>query len=105
MAPVWKHANGFLARWLRHKYQRVARHKTRAWRPLGRLAQSSPTAFIERRGLSPRLDNGSRMNREVHVRLWEGVGVRFTRATRLFACLRDHGRGARRLAAVFHVLQ
>ena len=24
------------------------------------------------------------MNREVHVRFWEGVGVRFSRATQLF---------------------
>jgi len=24
------------------------------------------------------------MNREVHVRFWEGVGVRFPRATRLY---------------------
>ena len=30
-----------------------------------------------------RLDDRSRMNREVHVRFWEGVGVRFPRATRL----------------------
>jgi hypothetical protein len=24
------------------------------------------------------------MNREVHVRFWEGVGVKFSRATQLF---------------------
>ena len=30
-----------------------------------------------------RLDNKSRMNREVHVRFREGVGVKFPRATRL----------------------
>ena len=36
-----------------------------------------------------RLDNKSRMNREVHVRFREGVGVKFPRATRLhsgFSC-------------------
>jgi len=27
------------------------------------------------------LDNGSRMNREIHVRFWEGLGVKFPRAT------------------------
>ena len=32
-----------------------------------------------------RLGNKSRMNREVHVRFREGVGVRFPRATRLVA--------------------
>jgi hypothetical protein len=26
------------------------------------------------------------MNREVHVRFWEGVGVRFPRATQLDGC-------------------
>src|SRR3989338_1896851 len=32
---------------------------------------------------SHRLGDRSRMNREVHVRFWEGVGVRFTCATQL----------------------
>jgi len=27
------------------------------------------------------LDNGSRMNREIQVRFWEGLGVKFPRAT------------------------
>jgi hypothetical protein len=31
-----------------------------------------------------RLDDRSRMSREVHVRFWEGVGVQFSRATQLF---------------------
>jgi hypothetical protein len=30
-----------------------------------------------------RLIDGSRMSREIHVRFWEGVGVRFPHATRL----------------------
>jgi hypothetical protein len=34
-----------------------------------------------------RLGNKSRMNREVHVRFREGVGVRFPRATRLVSQL------------------
>jgi RNA-directed DNA polymerase len=46
MASVWKHLNGFLVRWLRRKYQHLARHKTRASRALGRLARTSPKAFI-----------------------------------------------------------
>jgi RNA-directed DNA polymerase len=32
---------------------------------------------------APRLDNKSRMSREIHVRFCEGLGVRFPRATRL----------------------
>jgi hypothetical protein len=31
-----------------------------------------------------RLVDRSRMSREIHVRFWEGVGVRFPHATRLF---------------------
>jgi hypothetical protein len=34
------------------------------------------------------LDDRSRMNREVHVRFWEGVGVKLLCATRLSACVR-----------------
>ena len=33
-----------------------------------------------------RLDDKSRMSREVHVRFREGLGVRVPRATRLLAC-------------------
>ena len=35
-----------------------------------------------------RLDNKSRMSREVHVRFCEGLGVRFPRATRLLEAYR-----------------
>ena len=35
------------------------------------------------------------MSREAHVRFWEGVGVRFPRATRLSAGLRQRQRGSR----------
>jgi RNA-directed DNA polymerase len=38
--------NAYLVRWLMRKYKRLARHKTRAWRTLGRLAASMPQAFI-----------------------------------------------------------
>ena len=36
-----------------------------------------------------RLDNKSRMSREVHVRFCEGLGVRFPRATRLVVLCRS----------------
>jgi len=35
------------------------------------------------------------MSREAHVRFWEGVGVRFPRATRLSEGLRHSPRGPR----------
>lgn len=34
------------------------------------------------------VDDRSRMNREIHVRFWEGLGVRFPRATHLLPPLR-----------------
>jgi hypothetical protein len=40
--------------------------------------------LIGKWGCDRRLDNKSRMNREVHVRFREDVGVRFPRVTRLF---------------------
>ena len=45
------------------------------------------------------------MNREVHVRFWESVGVRLPRATHLPACLRFGPRGARRHRPVHRFLQ
>jgi len=46
MRRVWQHVNEFLVRWLMRKYKRLARHYTKAWRALGRLALASPTAFV-----------------------------------------------------------
>ena len=43
-----------------------------------------------------RLDNKSRMSREVHVRFCEGLGVRFPRAAHLVILLRSE-RAARRV--------
>ena len=45
LSPVWKHMNTYLMRWMMRKYKHLARHKTRAKRELGHLAQSSPGAF------------------------------------------------------------
>lgn len=44
------------------------------------------------------------MNREVHVRFWEGVGVQFPRATRLLPCLRLGCPGTARLTAISDLL-
>lgn len=43
---IWKHVDGYLMRWLMRKYKHLARHKTRAWRELGKLAQANPSAFM-----------------------------------------------------------
>ena len=45
------------------------------------------------------------MNREVHVRFWESVEVRFPRATRLPAGLRNACGAAGRTGPLLHVLQ
>ena len=39
-----------------------------------------------------RVDDRSRMNREVHVRFWEGVEVKFFRATQLIGAIRPRAR-------------
>ena len=70
LSTVWKQVNAYLVRWLMRKYKRLARHKIRARRALGRLARQFPHAFVHwRLGISPGLDDGSRMTREGHVRL------------------------------------
>lgn len=46
MSLVWRHVNVYLIRWLMRKYKHLARHKTRASRALGRLAQKFPNAFF-----------------------------------------------------------
>lgn len=43
---IWKHVDGYLMRWLMRKYKHLARHKTLAWRELGKLAQANPRAFV-----------------------------------------------------------
>lgn len=45
MRAIWKHMNGYLVRWMMRKYKHLARHKTRAYKELGKLAQSSPNFF------------------------------------------------------------
>lgn len=46
MCAIWKHMNDYLTRWMQRKYKNLARHKTRASRALGKLAQSNPNAFV-----------------------------------------------------------
>ena len=60
-----KHVNAYLVRWPMRKYKRLARHKLRARRALGRLAQQKfPRARILSIGdwdMRQWLDDGSRM--------------------------------------------
>jgi RNA-directed DNA polymerase len=46
MSVIWKHMNSYLVRWMMRKYKKLARHKTRAWHALGRLARQFPKAFV-----------------------------------------------------------
>ena len=43
---IWRNLNGYLVRWLRRKYKRLARHKRRAWKYLKRIAEQNPRLFI-----------------------------------------------------------
>jgi RNA-directed DNA polymerase len=46
LKPLWRKVNDYLVRWMMRKYKRLARHTIRAARALGRLADSSPKAFV-----------------------------------------------------------
>jgi RNA-directed DNA polymerase len=59
LKPLWRHLDDYLARWLRRKYKRLNRHLSRSFKALGRLAASSPKAFVHwERGIFP---GGSKM--------------------------------------------
>jgi len=54
LKPLWRSINGYLVRWLRRKYKRLAQHIARAWRALGKLATTTPRAFAHwERGFIP----------------------------------------------------
>jgi RNA-directed DNA polymerase len=54
LKPLWRHVNDYLARWLRRKYKHLNRHSSRSFKALGRLAASSPRAFVHwERGIFP----------------------------------------------------
>ena len=56
-------------------------------------------------GFAPRLDNKSRMSREVPVRFCEGLGVRFPRATRLLILARTKSEASRALQSLAYLAQ
>ena len=43
---IWRNINGYLVRWVRRKYKRLAGHKIRACKYLRRLAEKNPRLFI-----------------------------------------------------------
>jgi RNA-directed DNA polymerase len=46
MRPLWRNVNKYLSRWLMRKYKHLAKHRTRAFRELARLASASPGKFV-----------------------------------------------------------
>ncbi|MBP0625465.1 hypothetical protein J8I82_37490 [Cupriavidus sp. LEh25] len=70
-----------LGGWARNKYKQLRGHKRRAWAWLKRCRESIPIrtlGFLFRRTA----DKRSRMNREIHVRIYESLRGQFPRATR-----------------------
>ena len=69
MYSVMRHMNRALIRWARRKYKKLSRHQRRAEYWLGKIAKRDPDYLSTGRwGFCLRLDDGSRMSREVHVR-------------------------------------
>ena len=46
LKTLWRNVNDYLVRWMMQKYKRLAGRKTRAAQALGKLANSSPKAFV-----------------------------------------------------------
>jgi RNA-directed DNA polymerase len=83
--PLFDQLNRSLKRWAMRKYKRLRGRQRWAAYWLRRIRSQQPLLFLTgnwHRTLWP-VDR-SRMNREVHVRNCEGVGVKLPRATRLF---------------------
>jgi RNA-directed DNA polymerase len=47
MKPLWRSINAYLVRWLMRKYKHLAKHRTRAYRELSRLAVKLPGMFVQ----------------------------------------------------------
>jgi len=54
MRSIWRHFDGYLARWVRRKYKRFAWHKRRAYSYLDQVAKANATLFTHwRKGIFP----------------------------------------------------
>jgi len=84
LAQVLRWVDAALVRWAQRKYKHLHGRKVCAAAWLKDVKSRQPRLFAHW-AMSPRLDDRSRMNREVHVRICEGVRVRFPCATRLLA--------------------
>ena len=84
LTPVLRSLERSLVYWVRRKFKRLRYHQRR--RCTGWAVSLNVNHSCLRCGHMEfvlRLDNKSRMSREVHVRFCEGLGVRSPRATRL----------------------
>ena len=84
---VLAHLNDILVKWAVRKYRRFRGSSLKARRWLRQISERDPKYLVSLATgcKTKRLNNRSRMNREVHVRFLEGVVGRFHSATHLFA--------------------
>jgi hypothetical protein len=103
--PTCRVLDRILIKGAMRKYKKLKGHQRRATHGLGRMAQRQPASLcIGRWGYGLRLDDRSRMSREVPVRIWEGVGVKLPRATRRNIYVRSRQAGERVRASVSRFL-
>jgi hypothetical protein len=83
LRPTLKRIDLYVIRWARRNFKRL-RRKTKGARDwFDRLRRANPTLFAHWQLCHGNGRTfGSRMNREVHVRIWERPEVRVLRATR-----------------------
>ena len=82
LRPTLKRIDLYVIRWARRKFKRL-RRKTKGARDwFDRLRRVNPTLFAHWRLCHGNGRTSGRMNREVHVRIWERPEVRLLRATR-----------------------
>ena len=81
--PTLRHIDRILARWAHRKFKSVRRHRRRSRQWLERISRRQPGLSAHWVCCRARLDSGSRMRRESHVRFCERPGVKLPRATHL----------------------
>ena len=94
LRPTLKRIDAYVIRWARRKFKRM-RHQTKGARDwFDRLHRANPQLFAAQAAYDRMMSGndavlslyrpniGSRVNREVHARFWERLGVKLLRATR-----------------------
>ena len=104
--PSLRHINDYLVRWAMRKYKRLRGRRTAGVAMVGerRPTRPDPVRALAAGRAALRLDDGSRVSREVHARFCESRGVRLPPATQHVHTSGPAGRPERHVGVRFLLL-